>query len=70
MKKYGRYLALAATLVLMGIIFYFSAQPGTVSDKVSEAVMNSLQSSKANRFTPQWFSTTKLHANVRKWAHV
>ena len=35
MKKYGRYLALAATLVLMGIIFYFSAQPGTVSDKVS-----------------------------------
>ena len=70
MKKYGRYLALAATLVLMGIIFYFSAQPGTVSDKVSEAVMNSLQSSKANRFTPQWFSTTSLHANVRKWAHV
>ena len=54
----------------MGIIFYFSAQPGTVSDKVSEAVMNSLQSSKANRFTPQWFSTTSLHANVRKWAHV
>lgn len=70
MKKYGRYLALAATLVLMGIIFYFSAQPGTESDKVSEAVMNSLQSSKANRFTPQWFSTTNLHANVRKWAHV
>lgn len=70
MKKYGRYLALAATLVLMGVIFYFSAQPGTVSDKVSEAVMNSLQSSKANRFTPQWFSTTSLHANIRKWAHV
>ena len=70
MKKYTKYMALAVTLALLGLIFYFSAQPGAVSYKVSETVMNTVQSGKAKAVTPQWFSTTNLNVNVRKWAHV
>ena len=70
MKKYAKYMALAVTLALLGLIFYFSAQPGAVSYKVSETVMNTVQSGKAKAITPQWFSTTNLNVNVRKWAHV
>ena len=70
MKKYAKYMALAVTLALLGLIFYFSAQPGAVSYKVSETVMNTVQSGKAQAITPQWFSTTNLNVNVRKWAHV
>ena len=70
MKKYAKYMALAVTLTLLGLIFYFSAQPGAVSYKVSETVMNTVQSGKAKAITPQWFSTTNLNVNVRKWAHV
>ena len=44
MKKYAKYMALAVTLALLGLIFYFSAQPGAVSYKVSETVMNTVQS--------------------------
>ena len=58
MKKYAKYMALAVTLALLGLIFYFSAQPGAVSYKVSETVMNTVQSGKAKAITPQWFSTT------------
>ena len=47
MKKYAKYMALAVTLALLGLIFYFSAQPGAVSYKVSETVMNTVQSGKA-----------------------
>lgn len=70
MKKYAKYMALAVTLALLGLIFYFSAQPGAISYKVSETVMNTVQSGKAKAITPQWFSTTNLNVNVRKWAHV
>ena len=69
MKKYAKYMALAVTLALLGLVFYFSAQPGAVSYKVSETVMNTVQSGKAKAITPQWFSTTNLNVNVRKWAH-
>ncbi len=58
MKKYAKYMALAVTLALLGLIFYFSAQPGAVSYKVSETVMNTVQSGKVKAITPQWFSTT------------
>ena len=61
MKKYAKYMALAVTLALLGLIFYFSAQPGAVSYKVSETVMNTVQSGKAKAITPQWFSTTNLN---------
>ena len=64
MKKYAKYMALAVTLALLGLIFYFSAQPGAVSYKVSEIVMNTVQSGKAKAITPQWFSTTNLNVNV------
>ncbi len=70
MRKYIKYAAMAVTLALMGLIFFFSAQPGEVSYKVSEAVTNTVQASKAKAVTPQWFSTTNLNANIRKWAHV
>ena len=70
MKKYAKYVALAVTLAVMALIFYFSSQPGDLSYKVSEAVTNTVQAGKAKAFTPQWFSTTNLNANVRKWAHV
>lgn len=63
MKKYAKYMALAVTLALLGLIFYFSAQPGAVSYKVSETVMNTVQSGKAKAVTPQWFSTTNLNVN-------
>lgn len=70
MKKYAKYIALAVTLAVMALIFYFSSQPGELSYKVSEVVTNTVQATKAKAITPQWFSTTNLNANVRKWAHV
>lgn len=70
MKKYVKYLALAVTLVLMGLIFYFSAQPGSVSYKVSEAVTQTVQAGHKESVLPQWFSKDGIHANIRKWAHI
>lgn len=70
MKKYAKYLVLAVTLALMGLIFYFSAQPGSVSYKVSEAVTQTVQAGHKESLLPQWFSRDGFHANIRKWAHV
>ena len=70
MKRYGRWLALLCTLAIMGLIFYFSSQPGAVSYRLSGAVTDTLQAGGMDAVTPQWFSTKNLNANVRKWAHV
>lgn len=70
MKKHAKYLALAATLAVMALIFFFSAQPGETSYQLSGAVADSVQNSKVSAITPSWFSTQNFNANVRKWAHV
>lgn len=70
MKKTAKYIALAVTLAIMALIFYFSAQPGEVSYKVSQAVTNAVQAGKVKAITPQWFSAKNLNANMRKWAHI
>ena len=70
MKKYAKYLALAVTLAIMAVIFVLSSQSAELSTKVSRAVTETVQSGKAKAVTPQWFSTTNLNVNVRKWAHV
>ena len=36
----------------------------------TDFLLNTVQSGKAKAITPQWFSTTNLNVNVRKWAHV
>lgn len=65
-----RWLALAITLFVMGLIFFLSAQPGAVSSGLSGFVTQQVQSSAAaNAVTPNWFSAN-ANANVRKWAHV
>lgn len=70
MKKYAKYIALAVTLALLALIFYFSGQRGAVSYKLSETVMNTVESGKAKVFVPVFFDAANLHANLRKWAHV
>lgn len=70
MKKHAKYIALAVTLAIMAAIFYFSGQPGALSYKVSEAVMNTVETRHADAVVPVWFDTANLHANLRKWAHV
>lgn len=70
MKKYAKHLALAATLAIMALIFFFSAQPGAASYQLSGAVADTVQNSKASAIMPSWFDAENLNANVRKWAHV
>ena len=70
MKKYAKYPALAVTLAIMAVIFVLSSQPAELSTKVSRAVTETVQAGRIKTITPLWFSTTNLHANVRKWAHV
>lgn len=70
MKKTAKYLALAVTLGVMALIFYFSAQPAAVSYKLSEAVTETVQASGRASWLPQWFDAQSFHANLRKWAHV
>lgn len=60
---------LLITLGIMAAIFYFSSQPGTVSETVSETVVQSIQGTGAECLVPGWFSANSF-ANIRKWAHV
>jgi VanZ family protein len=68
MKKW---ICLAVTLLVMGVIFFLSAQTGPVSSSLSNQIAQSVQSSSvAKAVTPRWFSASNGNANVRKWAHV
>lgn len=68
MKKY---LSAFVTLAIMGLLFYFSSQPGSVSTEVSGVVADSFQSSAVGRvLAPAWFSVLNPNANMRKWAHI
>lgn len=67
MKKW---VALAVTLLLMAVVFGFSAQPGQDSARLSGAVAQKMQDNKAaESVTPALFSAN-VNANLRKWAHV
>lgn len=66
MKKW---ISLAVTLGIMGLIFWFSSQPGTQSAAISGQVAGHVQQGAAQWIVPGWFSAN-LQANVRKWAHV
>lgn len=70
MKNHAKYLALAFTLAIMALIFYFSAQPGETSYQLSKVVADTMQNSKVSAITPRWFSAQNFNANIRKWAHV
>ena len=70
MKNHAKYLALAVTLAIMALIFFFSGQPGAASYKLSAVVADTVQHSKASAITPVWFDVENFNANVRKWAHV
>ena len=70
MKKHAKYLALAVTLGVMALIFFFSAQPAEVSYHLSEVVTETVQASHREAWLPQWFNAQSFHANLRKWAHV
>ena len=70
MKKHAKYLALAVTLGVMALIFFFSAQPAETSYRLSEAVTETVQASHREAWLPQWFNAQSFHANLRKWAHV
>ena len=70
MKNHAKYLALAVTLAIMALIFFFSAQQGAASYELSAVVADTVQHSKASAITPVWFDVENFNANVRKWAHV
>lgn len=70
MKNHAKYLALAVTLAIMVLIFFFSSQPGETSYQLSGAVADTVQHSKVSAITPSWFSAQNFNANIRKWAHV
>lgn len=69
-KSIARWVALAVTLLLMGLIFYFSSQPGQTSYGLSSKVASTFQHHATTTMaTPSLFSSN-FHANIRKWAHV
>lgn len=69
-KSVARWGALGVTLLIMALIFFFSAQPGPTSYGLSVRVTDALQHHTTTAIaTPSWFSSN-FHANVRKWAHV
>lgn len=70
MKKHAKYLALAATLAIMAVIFFFSAQPAGDSYKLSEVLVLTVEEKHQQALLPSWFDTQNFHANLRKWAHV
>ncbi|MDD4850211.1 MAG: VanZ family protein, partial [Gemmiger sp.] len=71
MKGKSKWLLLACTVAIMGVIFCLSAQPGAQSSVLSQKVTAKLQTSTWGRnLSPGWFSVSNLNANVRKWAHV
>lgn len=70
MRKHAKYVALAITLAIMALIFFFSGQPGAASYELSAVVADTVQHSKASAITPVWFDVENFNANVRKWAHV
>lgn len=68
MKKWISFLC---TILLMGLIFYLSAQPGEISRELSRTVTDQVHSSGiGNVVAPQWFDALNPHANLRKWAHL
>lgn len=69
MRRTVRWLALAATLAVMLLIFYLSAQDGAASGALSNAVADRVQTTAVQQVTPGWFSGN-FNANIRKWAHV
>ena len=70
MKQRMKYAALAFTLGLMALIFYFSGQPAADSYKLSETVTETVQTDGISFLLPLWFDAENFHANLRKWAHV
>ena len=69
-KPIAPWVALGITLLIMGLIFYFSSQPGPASSGLSNKVANTVQHHATTALaTPSLFSKN-FHANVRKWAHV
>lgn len=69
MRRVAKWLALAAALGVMLLIFFLSAQDGEVSGALSNTVLNHVQGSSAEQVVPSWFSGN-AYANIRKWAHV
>ena len=70
MKQRMKYAALAFTLGLMALIFYFSGQPAADSYKLSKTVTETVQTDGISFLLPLWFDAENFHANLRKWAHV
>ena len=55
MKQRMKYAALAFTLGLMALIFYFSGQPAADSYKLSETVTETVQTDGISFLLPLWF---------------
>lgn len=71
MRRCRKWIFTLLTILLMAIIFFFSAQPGAASSSVSHQVSDRLQSSSIGKtLSPAWFSRGNANANTRKWAHI
>ena len=70
MKQRMKYAALAFTLGLMALIFYFSGQAAADSYKLSETVTETVQTDGISFLLPLWFDAENFHATCasgRMW---
>ena len=65
MKQRMKYAALAFTLGLMALIFYFSGQPAADSYKLSETVTETVQTDGISFLLPR--TSTRTCASGRMW---
>ena len=62
MKQRMKYAALAFTLGLMALIFYFSGQPAADSYKLSETVTETVQTDGISFLLPLWFRSRRIRS--------